>query len=64
MTRTAPRVHTVARGESIWRIARHYGLSAAQLLLRNGLEASSVIQPGMVLQIDEGGPGNQPPMAN
>ena len=54
----------MARGESIWRIARHYGLSAAQLLLRNGLEASSVIQPGMVLQIDEGGPGNQPPMAN
>lgn len=63
-TRTAPRLHTVARGESIWRIARHYGLSAAQLLLRNGLEASSVIQPGMVLQIDEGGPGRQPHMAN
>ncbi|MGY0632693.1 transglycosylase SLT domain-containing protein [Luteimonas sp. A478] len=64
ITRSGPRVHTVTRGESIWRIARHYGLGAAQLLLRNGLEASSVIQPGMVLQIDEGRPGEQPHMAN
>lgn len=63
-SRTLPRTHTVTSGESIWRIARRYGLSVAQLLLRNGLEASSVIRPGMVLQIDEGGPGEQPHMAN
>ena len=46
------RNHTVARGESIWRIARRYGIGTAELLLRNGLDTGSVLQPGMVLQID------------
>ena len=46
------RNHTVARGESIWRIARRYGIGTAELLLRNGLDTGSVLQPGMVLQSD------------
>ena len=50
------RNHTVARGESIWRIARRYGIGTAELLLRNGLDTGSVLQPGMVLQIDPGEP--------
>jgi len=45
------RSHTVARGESVWIIARRYGLTSAQLLERNGLNARSVLQPGMVLTL-------------
>lgn len=62
-----PRTHTVARGESAWRIARRYGLGTAQLLRRNGLTADSVLQPGMVLRIDgddPADPGQAPPVAN
>lgn len=59
-----PRTHTVAPGESVWRIARRYGVGSAQLLKRNGLEAGSVLHPGMVLLIDAAGPGNPPAVAN
>lgn len=56
---TGTRTHTVGRGESIWRIARRYGVGSAQLLLRNGLSSDAVLHPGMVLMIDErvGGEG-------
>lgn len=47
-----PRTHTVVRGDSLWRIARRYGVGNAELMLRNGLAADSVLQPGMVLRID------------
>ncbi|WP_242108174.1 lytic transglycosylase domain-containing protein [Luteimonas aquatica] len=50
---TPPRTHTVARGDSIWRIAERYGLSRADLLSRNQLTAASKLHPGMVLKIDE-----------
>ncbi|TYT27471.1 transglycosylase SLT domain-containing protein [Luteimonas viscosa] len=46
------RTHTVARGDSAWRIAGRYGITASQLLSRNGLDARSVLHPGMVLAID------------
>lgn len=46
------RMHTVAQGDSVWRIARRYGQTTAQLLNRNGLSASSILRPGMVLRID------------
>ncbi|NYZ63989.1 lytic transglycosylase domain-containing protein [Luteimonas deserti] len=51
----AQRVHTVARGESAWTIARLYGLSVQELLRRNGLEERSVLRPGMELRLDERG---------
>ena len=51
-----PRSHTVTRGDSIWRVARRYGLSSDQVLARNGLKAGSVLRPGMVLKIDAGSP--------
>lgn len=44
--------HTVKRGESVWTIARRYGLPPQQLLARNGLASSTVLQPGMVLKLD------------
>jgi membrane-bound lytic murein transglycosylase D len=48
----AGRTHTVAPGDSPWLIARRYGVSVAQLLARNGLDARSVLRPGMVLALD------------
>lgn len=45
------RFHTVRRGESAWTIARRHGLSREQLLRRNQLTVSSVLQPGMVLRL-------------
>jgi peptidoglycan lytic transglycosylase D len=50
------RSHQVARGDSIWRVARRYGLSRDELLVRNGLTADSVLRPGMMLKIDAGSP--------
>ncbi|KAF1721363.1 lytic transglycosylase domain-containing protein [Pseudoxanthomonas wuyuanensis] len=47
------RAHTVRSGESAWLIARRYGITPRQLLLRNGLKADSVLRPGMVLKVDE-----------
>ena len=48
----SPHSHTVRRGESAWTIARRYGMQPQQLLARNGLASSAILQPGMVLQLD------------
>ncbi len=45
--------HTVRKGESAWTIARRYGLKPQRLLALNGLKPDSVLQPGMVLRLDE-----------
>ncbi len=55
-----PTTHTIARGESAWTIAHRYGLSTSQLLFRNGLTKRSVLQPGMVLRLDDGDPADAP----
>jgi len=49
----APRagVHIVQAGESVWRIARQYGISAAQLTRWNGLERPDRIFPGERLRV-------------
>ena len=46
------RRHTVAAGESLWRIARRYGVTVGHLLNVNGLDAGRLIAPGTVLAID------------
>ena len=51
------RTHTVARGDSAWKIAHRYGISSRALLARNGLDATSVLRPGMVLAIDTAAEG-------
>ena len=38
--------HVVRRGESLWVIARRYGLSVVQLQRWNGLREGAVLQPG------------------
>lgn len=48
----APRRHTVAVGDNLWRIARRYGTSVAQLLALNGLDAARGLAPGTVLKVD------------
>lgn len=47
--------HTVRRGESVWSIAHRYGLPPQQLLVRNGLAGTAVLQPGMVLKLEGDG---------
>lgn len=49
--------HTVRRGESAWTIARRYGMRPQQLLTRNGLASSAILQPGMILQLEGDGGG-------
>lgn len=48
----APRRHTVTAGESLWRIARRYGVSTSELMRINGLDAKRLVAPGTVLAID------------
>ncbi len=48
---TAADRHTVRPGESLWRIARRYGLSVAALLRWNDLDADALLRPGDVLRI-------------
>lgn len=52
----SPRRHTVAAGDSLWRIARRYGVTVGHLLTLNGLDATRLIAPGTVLAIDSGLP--------
>ncbi|TZF91710.1 lytic transglycosylase domain-containing protein [Cognatilysobacter lacus] len=49
---SSPRRHIVAAGESLWMIARRYKVSVAELLSLNGLHASRLLAPGMVLAVD------------
>ena len=43
--------YTVSSGDSIWRIARRYGSSREAILTHNGLDESTPIKPGQVLEI-------------
>jgi membrane-bound lytic murein transglycosylase D len=46
------RSHVVARGESLWTIARRYGVATSELIARNKLDKGAKLRPGMVLRID------------
>ena len=43
--------HTVSRGETLWGIARRYGVTVARLRRDNGLQGDSRIRPGQKLLI-------------
>ncbi|MCF7223450.1 lytic transglycosylase domain-containing protein [Marilutibacter chinensis] len=51
VTAAESRQHVVVRGDNPWTIARRYGLRVGELLSRNGLTTSSVLQPGQRLQV-------------
>lgn len=44
-------VYTVARGDSLYRISRNFGISVNELMATNGLNFGSVIYPGQQLTI-------------
>ncbi|MBW1924507.1 MAG: LysM peptidoglycan-binding domain-containing protein [Deltaproteobacteria bacterium] len=46
--------HVVRRGESLYLIAKRYGLSLAALTRMNGLTSKSVIRPGQKLLVSRG----------
>lgn len=46
-----PTTHTVRSGETVWGIARTYGLRSAELVSWNGLGADAMIRPGQVLRL-------------
>ncbi|GAA5209332.1 hypothetical protein GCM10025774_22030 [Microbacterium kyungheense] len=50
-TQAAPATYTVARGDTVSRIAARFGLRTADVLALNGLGWSSVIYPGQVLRL-------------
>jgi LysM repeat protein len=49
-----PRTHVVARGDSLWEIARAYGVTVAELAGSNGLRANGVLRVGRRLTIPGG----------
>jgi LysM repeat protein len=54
----AARTHTVRPGDSLGRIAAHYGVPLETVFELNGLDRSSVIYPGDVLLLSDGGSGD------
>lgn len=47
----ATRTHRVGEGESVWTIAKRYGVSVAQVLRLNNLGRKAVLRPGQVLKL-------------
>jgi LysM repeat protein len=60
---TSGETYTVAPGDTLFGISRRLGVTLVGLLGANGLNESSLIQPGQTLQIPEGGavPATNPP---
>ncbi|MBM3262618.1 MAG: LysM peptidoglycan-binding domain-containing protein [candidate division Zixibacteria bacterium] len=49
-----PSVHVVQQGDSIWSIARQYGLSVVDVLNLNHLKRGATILPGQILKLAAG----------
>jgi LysM repeat protein len=47
--------HTVANGESLWSIAKKYGVTPSALAKANNLSVSAVLHPGQKLLVPDGG---------
>jgi len=44
-------VYTIKRGDNLWDIGRHYGISVKQLCAWNGISSKSILRPGKKLEI-------------
>ena len=44
--------HTIRPGQTLFAIAKRYGVGVAELMQRNGLAARAVLRPGQSLVID------------
>lgn len=47
-------VHVVARNDTLWSIARHYGLSIADIARLNGIDRNALVKSGDILVIPPG----------
>lgn len=50
---SAPREHVVARGDTLWRIARRYGTSVRAIAEANGLDAKAALRVGRRLRLPD-----------
>jgi membrane-bound lytic murein transglycosylase D len=48
---SGPTTVRVQRGDTLWDIARHHGVSLSELLRANGLSKSDLIRPGDVIKV-------------
>jgi cell wall-associated NlpC family hydrolase len=55
--------HTVAPGETVWRIARQYGTTVAAVLAANGLEHAEQLRAGAEIRVPDGRPEPTAPAA-
>ena len=44
-------VYTIKRGDNLWDIGRHYGISVKQLCAWNDISSKSILRPGKKLEI-------------
>jgi len=44
-------IYTVKRGDTLWDIGRHYGISVKQLATWNGISSRSILRPGKKLTV-------------
>lgn len=52
--RSGSRTYKVGKGDSLWRIARRFGVSTGQLAAWNGLRVDGVLKPGQLLKVGGG----------
>src|SRR5690606_33767794 len=57
---SVPSTYKVKGGDTVSAIAARFGLSPASVLALNGLGWSSLIFPGQVLKLTNGGPASKP----